>query len=362
MIRAVDYAPLTAPVTREDVAAFRAASRNRPGFSRSPAVAVQVGVLIVVAVVFGGAVLLLLGTILSLLVSAPAQSDSPFAFGAVIFPLLILGVLALIAIFGIRAAVGGGSRWERWLRLDRFAAANGLVFAPVESNPAYPGAIFGIGSSRAATDHVRSASGRFLDYGNYRYVTGSGRSSTTHHWGFLALQLDRALPHMLLDARANNGMFGGSNLPAAFDRKQVLSLEGDFDEFFTLYCPQRYERDALYVFTPDLMALLIDSAAPFDVEIIDSWMFVYSAARFDLAQPAVHERLLRIVDTIGGKTLDRTDRYRDERVGDFAANTVAPEGRRLRRGVSVAAIIAVVVLVVFWVLPFFGSILNFFAP
>ena len=177
----------------------------------------------------------------------------------------------------------------------------------------------------------------------------------------MALQLDRALPHMVLDSTANNGIFG-SNLPATFNKDQVLHLEGDFDKHFTLYCPKEYERDALYVFTPDLMALLIDAvsiqaSSPFDVEIIDKWMFVYSSAAFDLRQPALHQRLLGIVDTVGAKTLSQTDRYRDERVGDFTANIVAPQGQRLKRGVSVGAIIALVVFVVLWGWPMFGGLI-----
>ena len=137
---------------------------------------------------------------------------------------------------------------------------------------------------------------------------------------------------------------------------QILHLEGDFDKHFTLYCPQQYERDALYVFTPDLMALLIDNAAPFDVEIVDSWMSVYSSAAFDLRQPMIHQRLLGIVDTVGAKTLSQTDRYADERVGDFAANMVAPQGQRLKRSVSVGAIILVVVFAGVWLWPFFGGL------
>src|SRR5690606_7535742 len=111
-------------------------------------------------------------------------------------------------------------------------------------------------------------------FGNLRYVTGSGKSRSVHQWGFLAVGLDRRLPHMVLDSRANNRMLGLSNLPAGFRRDQILSLEGDFDRYFTLYCPKEYERDALYVFTPDLMALLIDEAAPYDVEVVDHWMLV----------------------------------------------------------------------------------------
>ena len=99
------------------------------------------------------------------------------------------------------------------------------------------------------------------------------------------------------------------------------------------------------------MALLIDNAAPFDVEIMDKWMFVYSASSFDMTQPAVHHRLLSIVDTVGAKTLTQTDRYVDERVADFAANVVAPPGQRLRRRFPLVAILILLAIVGFWVIP-----------
>ncbi len=141
-------------------------------------------------------------------------------------------------------------------------------------------------------------------------------------------------------------------------RDQVLPLEGDFDKHFTLYCPQEYEQDALYIFTPDLMALLIDEAAPFDVELVDQWMFVYSAKPFAMTDPAVLQRLFTIADTVGAKALDQTEHYADDRVGDGAANIVAPQGARLKRGVSTLGIVIIAALIAFWgwnlLGPFFG--------
>ena len=223
-----------------------------------------------------------------------------------------LTIVTVAGVVLLAAVLPPWGKWSRWTRLDRFARANGLTFLP-SAVPAYPGAIFGLGQGRLATDHLATATGRYLDLGNYRYSTGSGDDRTTHQWGFLALKLDRVLPHILLDAKANNGLFGTSTLPISFDRAQVLSLEGDFDRYFTLYCPKDYERDALYVFTPDLLALLIDESRHFDVEIVDDWMFVYSATRFDMTDPGTLRRLFRIVDTVGAKTLRQTARYSDER-------------------------------------------------
>ena len=48
---------------------------------------------------------------------------------------------------------------------------------------------------------------------------------------------------MVLDARSNNGLFGGTNLPSQFSKDQILTLEGNFSEYFTLYCRREYERD-----------------------------------------------------------------------------------------------------------------------
>ena len=347
----IDYSALTVPVSKAEVKAFRDSARSRPGFSSSSTVTVIVAV--VVLGVFGFVVVGFFGGIVTYFTSSSDGASPLGLLFPVIFIVFFLAVVALIA----RSLLRGGG-WERWMRLDRFAAANGLVFSPTGVDPQYPGAIFQQGRSRTAVDHFSSASGRFLDYGNYRYVTGSGKNQTTHNWGFLALQLDRALPNMVLDSKANNGLFGGSNLPATFSKDQVLHLEGDFDNYFTLYCPKQYERDALYVFTPDLMALLIDNANAFDVEIVDKWMFVYSSSVFDLRQPAVHQRLLGIVDTVGAKTLTQTDRYADERVGNPAANFVAPQGQRLKRGVSVGAIAVVAVVVLFWVWPFVADLLS----
>lgn len=358
VIRTIDYTALTAPVTPADIKAFREGKRSQASYSTMGSI-ISVIVLIVVLFVFGIFFLGIVGTIITTV--AGSLNSSGGGIAALAFPLILVAAFVGIVVMIIRSALGGG-RWERWYRLDRFATANGLVFSPRDGDPQYPGAIFQIGRSRTAVDHFRSASDRFLDYGNYRYTTGSGKNQTTRTWGFMALQLDRALPNMVLDSHANNGIFG-SNLPATFSKNQVLGLEGDFDKYFTLYCPKEYERDALYVFTPDLMALLIDAVSsqagsPFDVEIVDKWMFVYSSSAFDLRQPALHQRLLGIVDTVGAKTLTQTDRYSDERVGDFTANIVAPQGQRLKRGVSVGAIIALVVFAGIWLWPFLGGLLS----
>ncbi|TBN56412.1 hypothetical protein EYE40_02800 [Glaciihabitans arcticus] len=358
MNRTINYEALISPVTREQVREFRTGARNGGELwaaRMGPQLAIKGVATIVTVVVLALFALVFLRFIGN---SFSTNGANPVGMAATGFVILFLVVAGIVVFAALRGSFGT-SRWEKWMRLSRFAAANGLSFSPEDKNPQYPGAIFDRGDSRVTLDHLTSTTGRFFDMGNYRYQTGSGDSRATHNWGFMAFNLDRKLPHMVLDATSNNGLFGGSNLGVSFTKDQVLSLEGDFGKHFTLYCPRQYERDALYVFTPDLMALLIDEASPFDVEIVDDWMFVYSATPFVPTDPAVYQRLFRIIDTVGAKTLTQTDRYADERIGDSTVNLVAPQGQRLKRGGSVIATIAIVAFVAYWAWSFFGSIIGF---
>jgi hypothetical protein len=352
--RVVDYSPLLTAPTAQEVTAYRTQARAS-GLPWAGTTTNTVIAIVVVAIVGALFVLPVFGGIIATIVGS-FQDGSPVA---TVFLGFFLLVLTFVGFAIARAAFTGSGRWERWLRMTRFAAANGLTFSPSDPDPSYPGAIFSMGDSRKTIEHFRTTEGRFLDFGNYQYTTGSGKNRSTRTWGFLALELDRKLPHMVLDTKANNGLFGGTNLPAHFDKEQILSLEGDFNEFFTLYCPKEYERDALYVFTPDLMALLIDEAAPFDVEIVDDWMFVYSNTPFPSAQPAVYQRLFRIIETVGAKTLTQTDRYQDDRAAaPFAANIVAPQGARLKRNVSIGAILLIVGMAIVWGWSFYADIFG----
>ena len=353
----IDYSALTAPVTRQEIRAFRAqtraAQRSDPSI-RTGLTTVTSVITIIALGVFG---LVFLTTIGSAIGSANSGgSDGGSGIGVAIALMLVFGIVIAVV---LRSTFGSGGRWAEWMRLTRFATANGFSFQSSTPAPNFPGCVFQHGDSRTAEDTFATPAGRFLDFGNYRYSTGSGKNRTTHHWGYLALKLDRRLPNMVLDSKANNGLFGSTNLPQVFSRDQVLSLEGDFDKYFTLYCPRQYEADALYVFTPDLMALLIDDAAPFDVEIVDDWMFVYSAHIFEPLDAATYARLFRIVQTVGAKALSQTENYRDERVASTpGANIVAPQGQRLRHGTSIGAIVFFGAIAVFWAWSTFGSFFD----
>ena len=376
-----DPRPLTEPVDRSAVTAFarrlRQEGRVPPAFG-GIAVAVTAAVIVVTVFVFGTTFISIAGSLI-----AAAASGMQTGGGAMllflVLPFLIMAAAAVAIVFGAIRALGGTS--ERWYRLDRFARANGMSYVPRLAAPGLPGMIFGIGDSRQSTDLVRGDKPRFVEFGNYSYSTGSGKNRTTRQWGYVAVKLDAPLPNIVLDATSNNSLFG-SNLPAAFDKHQRLGLEGDFDEHFSLYCPAGYERDALYLFTPDIMARFIDHAAALDVEIVDDWLFLYGQRQFSSLDPATWAWLFSVVGALLDK-LAQWARWRDERLQTdagapasalpavsagsadmpFAAPVallrpppgVAPAGRRLTRRFGWVGVVFVVAFVLVWLFQVVGG-------
>jgi hypothetical protein len=248
-----------------------------------------------------------------------------------------LGVLSLFAIFGIIFVIqiqtgrtGSPGDAVKVATLREFATDNGLLYRARSELPAYPGCIFTAMGTRLpyVYDHLSTTSGRYLDFGNYHSYseTGDGPGGRIdpdplrNSWGFIALQMDRQLPNILLISK--NPVGGQTVLPAHPDPSQQLSLEGNFDDYFTLYCPKGFEQDALYIFTPDLMALLMDDAAPFDVEIIDKWMFLYVPRPFNMMDTTLYQRVFGILDTVGAKIVGQTSHYSDPALAAVAAPAV----------------------------------------
>jgi len=169
--------------------------------------------------------------------------------------------------------------------MQQFAAANGFTFAARGSLAGLDGTLFQIGDDRSVVNIV---SGQFQNYPlslfTYIYHTGFGRSRQTHSYTIYELQFDIAMPDILLESAGHafgeslfdklsgvGGIGGGSG-------KEMVKLEGDFNKYFSLSIPRGYEVEALEIFTPDVMAELIDKAKGFSLEIVNGHLFIYDRA------------------------------------------------------------------------------------
>jgi len=219
-------------------------------------------------------------------------------------------------------------------RLAAFAARNRFVYQPQAHAPSLPGRIFrNRHSTRLSITHSVSHRAGQFQFGNFDV---DGRNAV----GFLAVKLDAALPHLFLASRPRAGS-AASPFAAGLAGEQEVDLEGDFPSTFALYVPQGYGVDVRYLLTPDLMALLVDEAGDYSIEIVDDWFFVYSW--YPLNDDArLVRRLFEIMDVVAGRLDRRGVRYRDERAP--VTGRIAGRGRRLRKanaGGEIAAVLSV---------------------
>jgi len=340
----LDLSPLTAPVDRAALRAFIAWAK-----AQSPN-----------SVTTGLATMFWVTCITILLIQVITATIFLVEDGRVPLAILLAGpvIIAVYALIQLLRWLPRRPRWRQRYLVARFAQANGLAFADSIRFPSHPGMIFSLGIERTATSVVQLPDRR-TEVGNFRYIDNTDSRSRMRRWGYAMITLDVPLPHIVLDARRNDRPFR-SNLPEPPTNDQRLSLEGDVDRHFSLYCPKGYEADALYLFTPDVLAHLIDQSDDFDVEIVDDRLYLYSPHDMSTADPRRWERMLRIVEMLRTK-LDQWARWRDVRLPERSPSPattatafppvppagVAEPGRRLRKSVSWIAIVFGILYLIF---------------
>lgn len=307
--RTIEYSPLERRVTLRELRQF---IRQQKGKSKTSWWLIVRRIIAAVFIVF---------FVTPMVVSIAESADLHISIG------WVLAIIVAIAAYQVYRYAA----YYKHARLARFAATNNLSYDIGFQGAAHEGLIFRTGHSRHTSEVLADYHETYgFEMANYQYETGHGRSRRTHGYHYIMLKLPRKLPHIVLDARKNN-FLGMSSLPVSFKNAQKLQLEGDFNKYFTLYCPKKYERDALYIFTPDIMAMMIDLGAKYDVEIIDDKLFLYGKGRIRRFNKKLYEKTFGILNIFGKKMHARVDYYADERVGDRDANEIDATGYRLQR-------------------------------
>lgn len=323
---------LDAPVTLREVTEFDRRHRT-PSGQRWWVISLIVGVYIV-------------GTVVVIAVLLPA-AGLPDEVGRRVFS----GFAVVTALYTGAMGLIIWRNAARRVRIDRRATAHGLTYSATEPLGRFagtaltrPGALFatdvvfgdvdpapGIAPGFAADPAPGTAPG----FAAGTFAPGTG--FTVRRAGFIQLALESPTPHIaLVNHRSAVLRHTGSRILAA----QRLRLEGDFDRTFTLYCPTGYERDALYIFTPDLMALLLDVASDCEIELVDGWLVAYVGRPWRLWRGRDFAAMIALVDAVSAKARRRTRRYQDDRA---LRGVVAPEGRRLRARPTAGSVLSIIV-------------------
>lgn len=252
---------------------------------------------------------------------------------------------------GILGIAGICNRWlylrslKKRVRLHRFAEQNGFSYYD-RTRPEEQGEVFHRGRDPKAFEVVSgSYQGHPFWFGNFYYTIGSGKHSRTVRVGVLNITLPRAVPYVVLDGRQNTMDIAGS-----IDTSQKLELEGDFNTYFTVYCPKNYERDVLYFLTPELMQALVDMDDMFDAEIVGKELYFYTKKEISPDETLL-QNLFTLIPTIGGEMVENTKRYQDWRI-DKKFATVAPAGLILKKSLW-PTVIGIILVITYLLMVFF---------
>jgi hypothetical protein len=310
---------LARPVTKENVAGFLQTHAGQSSKFVTPR-----------AIVLS----LIVATIIVLTVFLMADPIMSF-----VMSFSVVSVFVIVAVILVTEKITARKNANIGQRLEWLAKDNGWTYRYRVASLGYTGSLFSAGHTYEYSHIVSSED---FDIGRCTFLTGSGKSQQRHHYGFIAMRLKKHMPHMLLDTKSNNLKafgFDMSNLPVQFSKSQKVSLEGDFDKYYTLYAPGDYGGvDVRYIFTPDLMQLLIENSTD-DIEIIDDKLYVYMG-RHDVDKEEFWHRVEKFRSVLGSKLTARAGRYDDDRTVDAS---IAPHGRRLKKGVSAAVIFVIII-------------------
>lgn len=253
----------------------------------------------------------------------------------------ILGVVVV----GYTLLAAGGFLWYavgvgRRVKIAAFAWQNGWAYADALERTRRPGAAFARvahGRERAvvACDDERMP----FELGLHHSVSrGQQRATIQRPFAFVELPLPSSVPHIVL-ANRTRSIIPTLGLGRGAAR---LDLEGDFAKTFRLIVPDGYQQDALYIFTPDLMARVLDLGSGAEIELVSDRLYVYLPAktRFDRAETMAATVVL--AEEFHRRFAARTELYRDDAAGAIAARAgvaVGLRGQRLGgRGISLLAV------------------------
>lgn len=173
--------------------------------------------------------------------------------------------------------------WIQYLRvrrehsfLERFALLNGYTFnEDGVVNEAY-GSLFRVPGQQRIRDLV---SGVYNDHSLhiflYQLTIGSGRTRRILATTVFEIELTTPIPPLLL-LHKTSAFLGSDGLQQAFGTSNSISLEGNFNDHFTLYAFPGTQITALQIFSPDTMALLLDATHPFSVEFAGNHIYLYA--------------------------------------------------------------------------------------
>lgn len=141
------------------------------------------------------------------------------------------------------------------------------------------GALFNLGHSKTLR-HVLG--GKLLNHEvqlfYYQYTVGQGKSARTFNTTVLRIKNDHVVPPILL--MVDKQYFGSIN--PNFSDSVKIKPETDFDAQFDLYAKQKYEIEALQVFKPEFMDIMLKRWKVFNIDFSGSDIYIFTNSQIQI--------------------------------------------------------------------------------
>jgi len=184
-------------------------------------------------------------------------------------------IIPLIAVFVIYAIVSNKMRGDM---MKQFAKSLGYEYTEIGDIKDLKASLFGAGHDREMINVISGKdNGRPVRIFSYSYTIGSGKSSHRYYYTVFENTFSGNMPSIVLHKA---GLFSQEN-PPHFSGGEHISLEGDFNKYFSLSVEKEFEIEAYQIFTPDFMEELIETSKSLGFEFSQNKLYIYAPEFID---------------------------------------------------------------------------------
>ena len=156
--------------------------------------------------------------------------------------------------------------------IEQFAKSLGYTYASRGDMTSVRGSLFSVGRSQVIKDVISGVDkNRPVRVFLYSYTVGGGKNSHTYNYTIFETAFGSNMPHILL----HNPWLFLEGSTSTFSGTEHISLEGNFNTYFSLSVEKGFEMEAYEIFTPDFMEELIETSKTLGFEFSQNKLYIY---------------------------------------------------------------------------------------
>jgi len=159
--------------------------------------------------------------------------------------------------------------------MQQFAQTIGYSYTPTIDIKTLNAKLFTLGNGSGRVLDVMSGiyKTRPVRIFNFDFSIPGGKTPMNITYTVLEVTIENSLPNIILNSKDKDFVPKAIYKP---DNNEHVMLEGDFNDYFSLYVPKGFETDAYTIFSPDKMVTLIDKAKNFSFEFNGNHVYIFS--------------------------------------------------------------------------------------